>query len=61
MVATQEQGPDTMKTTVPYAEWLRVGRDKVIAFSESQDDAIAKRRLTVSSPVYDMAYRLVTL
>jgi hypothetical protein len=52
-------GPDAADTRVPYPEWQRVGREKLIVFDQSLADLGSG--ITSSSPVNTASYRLMPL
>ena len=54
-------GPDSIDTRVPYADWLRVGSDKLIVFDETMDEARTNGKQASSAPVNTAKYKLVSL
>jgi len=48
---------------IPYTEWLKVGRDRMIVFDQTMAEAEAKRQGSAPVPLYTntKGYRLVDL
>ena len=46
---------------IPYEEWLKVGRERMIVFDESMSEAENRRHHSGPVPLYTKGYRLVNL
>jgi hypothetical protein len=47
--------------SIPYEEWLKVGKERLIVFDESVEEARAKKNTGGAVPLYTRGYRLVDL
>jgi hypothetical protein len=59
--AIEAGGPDSIDTRVPYADWLRVGRDSLIVFEETMDECRTTGKQASSAPVNLAKYKLVPI
>jgi pyrroloquinoline quinone (PQQ) biosynthesis protein C len=52
-------GPDSIDTRIPYAEWLDIGKERLIEFDETMTEARANKSQASSAPVNLAKYRMV--
>jgi hypothetical protein len=47
--------------SVPYSEWMKVGRESMLVFDETMEECRQKRQAGYNVPLYIRNYRLVNL
>lgn len=47
--------------TIPYEDWLKVGKEKLIVFDETSEQAREKQNSSAPVPLYTRGYRLVDI